>query len=90
MDNWKNIWNKNDRVNQIILECLIKADGFDGGAGSFSVKDWEKYTQEHFNRLGIRSGDTVFDIGCDCGAFLYPLYLQKHMVGGGGLFYEFD
>jgi len=82
MDNWKKIWNKDDRINQIILECLIKADGFDSGAGSFSVEDWKIYTQEYFEKLGISSGDSIFDVGCGSGAFVYPLYLQKHKVGG--------
>ena len=82
MDNWKKIWNKDDRINQIILECLIKADGFDSGAGSFSVEDWKIYIQEYFEKLGISSGDSIFDVGCGSGAFVYPLYLQKHKVGG--------
>jgi len=83
MNNWKKIWNKDDRINQIMLECLIKADGFDSGAGSFTLEDWEKYTQEHFKRLGVNSSDTIYDVGCGSGAFVYSLYLQKHTVGGG-------
>jgi len=46
------------------------------------VEDWKKYTQEYFEKLGISSGDTIFDVGCGSGAFVYPLYLQKHRVGG--------
>ena len=34
MDKWKEIWNKEERVNKIVLETLIRADGFDSGAGS--------------------------------------------------------
>ena len=82
MNNWKKIWNKDDRINQIMLECLIKADGFDSGAGSFTLADWEKYTQDHFKRLGVNSSDTIYDVGCGSGAFVYSLYLQKHTVGG--------
>jgi len=85
LDNWKKIWNKDERINSIILECLIKADGFDSGAGSFSVEGWKKYTQEYFEKLDINSGDTIFDVGCGSGAFLYSLYLQSHRVGGGRL-----
>ena len=82
MNNWKKIWNKDDRINQIMLECLIKADGFDSGAGSFTLEDWEKYTQDHFKRLGVNFSDTIYDVGCGSGAFVYSLYLQKHTVGG--------
>ena len=37
MDKWKEIWNKEERVNKIVLETLIKADGFDSGAGSLAL-----------------------------------------------------
>ena len=38
MDKWREIWNKSDRIDDYILETLIKADGFDSGAGSFTLK----------------------------------------------------
>jgi len=79
---WKGIWNKNERINKIILEMLIKADGFDSGAGSFDVDDWKEYTNEFYAKLNIQNSDSVFEIGCGSGAFLYPLYLQGNRVGG--------
>ena len=82
MDKWKEIWNKDERISKIILESLIKADGFDSGAGSFSVDDWIKYTNEFYNILKIKNTDSIYDIGCGSGAFVYPLYLKKHLVGG--------
>jgi hypothetical protein len=82
MNNWKKIWNKDDRINSIILESLIKADGFDSGAGRFTLKDWRGYTQEYYEKLCVGSGDTIYDVGCGSGAFVYSLYLQKHVVGG--------
>jgi hypothetical protein len=85
MDKWKKIWNKDERVNKIILESLIKADGFDSGAGSFTVNDWINYTNEFYKVLDIKSNDSLYDIGCGSGAFVYPLYLDNHklVVGGG-------
>lgn len=82
MDKWKEIWNKKDRTNKIILEVLIKADGFDSGVGSFTVDEWIEYTQEFFNKLGIKKEESVFDVGCGAGAFLYPLYLNSNKIGG--------
>ena len=82
MDKWKQIWNKDDRINKIILETLIKADGFDSGAGSFTVDDWIEYTNEFYTKLNIIKLDSVYDIGCGSGAFVYPLYLKDHKVGG--------
>ena len=51
MTKWHEIWNKKDRVENIILETLIKADGFDVGAGSFTLENWKEYTKELFDSL---------------------------------------
>ena len=82
MDKWREIWNKSDRIDDYILETLIKADGFDSGAGSFTLKNWKTYTQDFYNILSIKSNESVFDIGCGSGAFVYPLYLSSIKVGG--------
>jgi hypothetical protein len=37
MEKWRAIWNSSERINNTILEILIKADGFDSGPGSFSL-----------------------------------------------------
>lgn len=82
MNDWKTIWNKNTRVNHIVLEMLIKADGFDSPTGHFSAEDWIDYTKSLYDRLGIETDDAIYDVGCGSGAFVYPLYLQNHQVGG--------
>ena len=82
MDKWKQIWNKDERINKIILECLIKADGFDSGAGSFNVDDWLIYIKEFYKKLNIKQNESIYDIGSGSGAFVYPLYLENHKVGG--------
>jgi len=53
MDKWKHIWNKDERINNIVLEMLIKADGFDSGAGSFTVKNWLEYVDELYQKIDI-------------------------------------
>ena len=82
MNNWEKIWNKEDRINKIILDCLIKADGFDSSSGKFEVEDWIQYCDDFYSKIGISMDDTIFEIGCGSGAFLYPLYLRKNLVGG--------
>ena len=78
MDEWKRIWNKDERISKIILESLIKADGFDSGAGSFNVDDWITYTNELYDELNISKNNSFYDIGCGSGACAYPLYLKSH------------
>jgi len=82
MNNWKKIWNKNERVNEIILDMLIKADGFDSPTGGFILEDWTIHTNDLYKKISIQENDSIFEVGCGCGAFIYPLYLKGHKVGG--------
>ncbi len=82
MTKWHEIWNKKDRVENIILETLIKADGFDVGAGSFTLENWKEYTKELFDSLAIKEDDSIYEIGCGSGAFLYLLYTSGFKVAG--------
>ena len=79
---WKTIWNKDDRINRVVLEMLVKADGFDSPTGGFSLEDWISYTEMQYAKLNLRSDDAIFDVGCGSGAFVYPLFLRGHKVGG--------
>jgi len=41
-----------------------------------------------YDELNISQNNSIYDIGCGSGAFLYPLYLQSYkknmqLVGGG-------
>lgn len=51
-------------------------------AGSFTVDDWIEYTQEFFNKLKIQENQSIFDVGCGSGAFVFPLYLKNNKGGG--------
>ena len=79
---WREIWNKKDRINKIILDFLIKVDGFDSGAGAFDVEDWINYTKSLYDLIGIKSNYKVYEVGCGSGAFLFPLYLKGIDVSG--------
>ena len=79
---WYSIWNKKDRLERLILEFMMKADGFDSPTGQFPINIWEKYTSEMYELMGIKSGAQILEIGCGSGAFLYPLYLQNINVTG--------
>ena len=75
MSNWKTIWrNRKSEIGKNILDDLIKADGFDGGAGKINKQDWIEYTRWIGQKLGIKYGDSIFEIGCGAGAMLYDYY----------------
>ena len=74
MSNWKEIWNRRTSNGEgVDLDALIKLDGFDTGAGRIDVADWRTYVEHIAEKLGIRNGETVFEVGCGAGAFLYAL-----------------
>ena len=82
MNNWKKIWNNENRINQIILDCLIRCDGFDTLGGKFDVKNWIDYSERLIELAEIKKNESIFEIGCGSGAFLYNLYLNNYEVGG--------
>lgn len=82
MNKWKKMWNQESRIDEIILGCLINADGFHGDTGCFSVGEWSEYTNMLYKKIGIQEHHSVFDVGCGSGAFIYPLNSQGHFVGG--------
>lgn len=81
---WKNIWEKRslDSNYESTLAELIRLDGFDGKTGKIEIEAWLKYIEDIQKQIGIRDNDSVFEIGCGSGAFLYPFYTQGHRVGG--------
>jgi trans-aconitate methyltransferase len=73
--NWQKIWN--NRVaptsSHLSLEDLLILNGYDTGAGHVPVADFRGNAQEVCNRLQLREGDSVYDVGCGAGAFLMAL-----------------
>lgn len=83
MNKWQEIWNKRILPDgEAVLDRLIQADGFDSGAGKISADSWEKYAGFIAERIGIKQGDSLFELGCGSGAFLYLFYETGHKVGG--------
>jgi ubiquinone/menaquinone biosynthesis C-methylase UbiE len=86
---WKSIWEKRNLIDidtlnssDIILEKLIKADGFDGGTGNIELNSWKEYINELNKVMNLQKSDSIFEVGCGGGAFLYSYYLNEHKVGG--------
>ena len=83
MSDWKTIWNKRAwHGTDATLAELIAADGFDHGAGKIDVAAWEQYAQLVAGWMKLAPGDSLFDVGCGAGAFVYPFFRSGHRVGG--------
>ena len=91
MKTWKQIW-ENRIIEPIetgdnydnLLVTLLKADGCDGGSGdSYITADaWLSYISLIKRELSIDASNSLFEVGCGCGAMLYPFYNTGHVVGG--------
>ncbi len=86
---WKAVWSgrhlgeiETSGRNGAILRRLIEADGFDRGNGRIGVEAWKQYIRSVRERISLKDTDSLFEVGCGSGAFLYPFYLADHRVGG--------
>ncbi len=85
INNWHRIWS--NRTSQqaadgSMLERLISADGFDSPLGLMAENDWRAYVALFAKRTEIVKGDSIFEVGCGAGAFLYPFYEASFEIGG--------
>jgi trans-aconitate methyltransferase len=88
MTDWHEIWNRRviygqDQTKDPGLKDLLMADGFDTGAGTLnSLKNWEEYIALISQKIDLAPEDSIFEIGCGSGAFLYLWFREGHRVGG--------
>lgn len=87
---WQKIWSsrKIDKLNELlineneILRNLLLLDGFDSPTGNIIVSSWESFIRRLIEELSINSNNSVYEVGCGGGAFLYPFYKKGLKVGG--------
>ena len=85
---WHDIWSqrtvsvRTDGGTGPSLEDLIVADGFNTGHGDIDVDAWCEFTSRTYERFDLNPGDSLFDVGCGAGAFLYPASRRGIDVGG--------
>jgi trans-aconitate methyltransferase len=84
-DKWKEIWNRRNatEIRDIYLNDLIALDGFDTGAGKIEIDDWREYARRVSEKLNLKAGCSVYEIGCGAGAFLYALCEKISLKVGG-------
>ena len=83
MSNWHEIWEKkrDDETATSTLSMLLSADGYDTLA-AITPTAWTEHIHRIASRISLRTGDSVFDVGCGAGAFLWPFREKGHRVGG--------
>ncbi len=83
MQSWYAVWNQRSGDSGADpLQFLIELDGFDSGAGRIDAQDWRAYARDICKRLRLGAGESVYEVGCGAGAFLYALRELGMQVGG--------
>lgn len=83
-NNWQKIWNQRQLETTLksTLQQLIAVDGFDGSWGGIDETAWMEYIESLTAKLQISAKDSIFEVGCGAGAFLYPFYQKGNKVAG--------
>jgi trans-aconitate methyltransferase len=84
---WRKVWERQGLEagganRDPVLSDLILADGFNTGFGDLTIEAWSGFVTRICNSMRLVAGDSLFDVGCGSGAFLYLPYLNGVTVGG--------
>jgi hypothetical protein len=86
LNKWYKIWNNRSTLtslkNMNLLQKLIILDGFDSKLGFMLEKDWRSHIKKIAILLKIYRSNTIYEIGCGSGAFLFPFYEIGNKTGG--------
>ena len=81
---WEGVWARRsvDEAAPTTLTGMMRADGLDTGFGSVSEANWRAGVRRVADELHLAAGDSVYEVGCGAGAFLYELYEHGVRVAG--------
>lgn len=85
---WKNIWSSRNLksienlATKEVLQSLLEMDGFDSPTGNIDVEAWSEYIEYISSLLELSETDTIFEVGCGAGAFIYSFFKNNHIVSG--------
>ena len=81
---WHQVWEARQLSDEhaTTLAGLMQADGLDTGFGDVSADAWSVFVQSIIDRLGVRPGQSVYEVGCGAGAFLYEFDQAGAAVAG--------
>ena len=80
---WRKVWGRRRFEDGTpSLSDLIVADGFDTAFSAVTAEAWSEFVERTVDSLKLVAGDSLFDVGCGSGAFLYLPYQNDVAVGG--------
>ena len=80
---WKKIWDKNAKqIKPQNLNDLLKLNGHSSATSEINRYEWGKYINYFIKKYNIKQNQSVLEIGCGCGAFLYFFHKKKIKLFG--------
>ena len=84
MTNWHYIWSqKKFGGSELNLDSLINYNGFNNNKFKVLESAFLENSKFIVDLLGINDEDSVYEVGCGCGAFLKALSYYKNIKVGG-------
>jgi ubiquinone/menaquinone biosynthesis C-methylase UbiE len=82
---WKEIWENKGITEKedFVLTDLMALDGYDTGAGCCPVEGWMFTVEMMERKLQLNRKESICEIGCGSGAFLFPLYRKGYKILSG-------
>lgn len=78
---WETIWAARKLTEHgSVQEQLIRANGFDSGVGQADVSRYTQFVKDFAELINLKPDESMFEVGCGSGAFLYPL--RQNKIGG--------
>lgn len=80
---WKDIWeNRADQIEPKNHNELLELNGYDNPRSLLTPENLKPAQEYYWNILNLQPTDSIFEVGCGSGAFLYSLWVNDHKIGG--------
>ena len=83
INKWADIWESRvDEPKKMSHNELLIANGYDNPRATLYSWNLGRAQDYYWSLIRLEEHDTIYEVGCGAGAFLYPAHEQQHKVGG--------